>query len=191
MCQTKELDIDGEKVNIDPQLLFQRLLAIGNARTDDNDLEQFLQYELSTHPTALFDKYGMIREATKSQLADAIGQRYQTHGSETLVAVAQQFSVFDGGSLLHRIQWKKDTSFDSIRTKYVDLVKQSSGPVGVFDGYLQGPSTKDSTHQRRTKWLVGAKVSGFTGNKLLKTKKENFLCNEINKCNFTNLHRME
>jgi len=44
--QTRELNIDGEKVQVNPQLLFQRLLTIGKARTDEYDIHQLLQYEL-------------------------------------------------------------------------------------------------------------------------------------------------
>ncbi|CAM1322763.1 Uncharacterised protein r2_g3129 [Pycnogonum litorale] len=179
--QDKQVRIDGEKVNIDPQLLFQRLLAVGNAHTDENYIGHLLQYELSSHPTALFDDCGMIREATKSQLADAIGQicpRFERADTEPT------FTVFDGGSLLHRIQWKKETLFDTICKRYVELVKQSVGPVVVFDGYGNGPSTKDSTHQRRARGIVGSKISGFSGNKLLTTTKERFSSNETNKNNF-------
>ncbi|CAM1292184.1 Uncharacterised protein r2_g127 [Pycnogonum litorale] len=122
-----------------------------------------------------------MREATKSQLADAIGQicpRFERADTEPT------FTVFDGGSLLHRIQWKKETLFDTICKRYVELVKQSVGPVVVFDGYGNGPSTKDSTHQRRARGIVGSKISGFSGNKLLTTTKERFLSNETNKNNF-------
>ncbi|MPC64518.1 hypothetical protein E2C01_058636 [Portunus trituberculatus] len=59
--QTRQLNIDGEKVQVDPQLLFQRPLAIGKARTDENDIDQLVQCELSPSPPALFDEYGLLR----------------------------------------------------------------------------------------------------------------------------------
>ena len=37
---------------------FQHLLAVGNAHTDEHDIDYLLQYELSSHPTTLFDDYG-------------------------------------------------------------------------------------------------------------------------------------
>ena len=78
---------------------------------------------------------------------------------------------------------KKESSFDSLCKRYVDFVKQNVGPVVVFDGYGNGPSTKDSSDSR-TKGIVGSKIRGFSGNKLLMTTKENFLSNETNKSNF-------
>ncbi|XP_076043760.1 uncharacterized protein LOC143026863 [Oratosquilla oratoria] len=56
----QQLNIDGERVNIDPQQLFQRLLATGIAQADESDVDQLLQFELSPHPTSLFDEYGMM-----------------------------------------------------------------------------------------------------------------------------------
>jgi len=49
------------------------------------------------------------------------------------------------------------------------------------------PSTKDCAHQRRARGIVGLKISGFSGKKVLTTIKENFLSNETNKSNFTKL----
>ena len=63
--------IGGEKVAIDPQLLFQRLILIAN-NTGDCSLAEALQFELANYPTSLFDKSGLIREAQKPQLVDAI-----------------------------------------------------------------------------------------------------------------------
>ena len=44
--------IDGDEVQVNPQLLFQRLITA--AKTSD-DLESAFKYELRTHPPALFD----------------------------------------------------------------------------------------------------------------------------------------
>jgi len=107
--QTRQLNIDGEKVQVDPQLLFQRLLAIGKARTDENDIDQLLQYELSPSPPALFDEYGLLIQARKTQLAESLSQTLPTLMAE--VDIIPIFTVYDGGSLLYRIQWKKDSSY--------------------------------------------------------------------------------
>ena len=50
----------------------------------------------------------------------------------------------------------------------------------VFDGYLNGPTTKDCTHLRRTHEKGNAKVK-FSVNTPCKTKKEHFLSNCENK----------
>ena len=44
--------IKGEHVNIDPQVLFQRLLTV---RERCDDVTSLLQYELCTYPAALFE----------------------------------------------------------------------------------------------------------------------------------------
>ena len=107
--QTRQLNIDGEKVQVDPQLLFQRLLAIGKAHTDENDIDQLLQYELSPSPPVLFDEYGLLIQARKTQLAESLSQTLPTLMAE--VDIIPIFTVYDGGSLLYRIQWKKDSSY--------------------------------------------------------------------------------
>ena len=99
--QDKQARVDEEVVNINPQLLFQRLLAISNNPTDEHDLDHFLLYKLCVHPAALLNESVMMRKATKSQLADAIAQICP---SLEYTNTEPAFTVFDGGSLLHRIQ---------------------------------------------------------------------------------------
>ena len=55
----------------------------------------------------------------------------------------------------------------------------------VFDGYENGPSTKDGTHQRRT-GTHGPTVN-VDGVMLAKLKKQDFLSNKENKQKFINL----
>ena len=59
--------VDGESVQVDTQLLFQRLIIA--AKTD---LESALAYELCTFPKALFETPELLHEAQKSTLADSI-----------------------------------------------------------------------------------------------------------------------
>ena len=68
--RVKELVMDAKKVTEDQQLLFQRLLILSN--NIDHSIDDLLKYELSSIPFALFDKYGLIREANKPQLAEAL-----------------------------------------------------------------------------------------------------------------------
>ena len=69
MSHKQSVKVDGENVNVDPQLLFQRLVM---AAGDDLDVAENFKYELSTHPSALFGPNGLMREAEKPALADAI-----------------------------------------------------------------------------------------------------------------------
>ncbi|KAK6169098.1 hypothetical protein SNE40_020216 [Patella caerulea] len=121
--QDKQVRIGGEEVSTDSHLLFQRLLAAGKAHKDEHDIDHLLQYVLSAHPTTLFNDCVMVREAIKLQLADTIGQMCPSFEQTNKEAT---FTVFDGGSLLHRIQWKNETSFDTICKLYANLVKQLS-----------------------------------------------------------------
>ena len=61
------LKVDGESIQVDTQLLFQRLVLA--AKTN---LENALEYELCTVPKALFEAPELLHEAQKSTLADAI-----------------------------------------------------------------------------------------------------------------------
>lgn len=180
----KTLSISGDKTSVDPQLLFQRLLIVVN--NSDCSIDEAMKYELSAYPTALFDKEGLIRQATKSQLADALASvvsNDHTPSSQN----QPDYTVLDGGSLIHKYPWKKGTTFDVIADMYVTHVEKNFvSPIVIFDGYLSGPSTKDTAHRRRSMGIVGPKVI-FKPGIPLKSKKEHFLANSDNKQNFINL----
>jgi hypothetical protein len=54
--------------------------------------------------------------------------------------------VLDGGSLLHRIPWPRGATFGKIIDMYAKYVRNRySNAIVVFDGYGNGPSTKDHT----------------------------------------------
>ncbi|CAC5397934.1 unnamed protein product [Mytilus coruscus] len=55
---------DGELVEVDPQLLFQRCTAVANTLFDE--ISVIFQYELCSVPCSLFDSYELSREAHKS-----------------------------------------------------------------------------------------------------------------------------
>jgi len=177
----KQLKIDGEPHNIDPQLLFHRLLAAGQASDDENALENLLKYELSTNPPALFNDNGLMREAVKSQLADMIASMCPTLDDSDILI---DFNIFDGGSLLHRINWTKNSMYSDICNTYVNSLKKIDNPIVIFDGY-NGPSIKDTTRIRRSK-VNGPKII-VSDSRILKTTKEKFLSNESNKCEFITL----
>ncbi|EDO31725.1 predicted protein [Nematostella vectensis] len=92
-------------IQIDPQLLFQRLSFVATGG-NYGDPKAFFEYEMCSFPPLLFDSSLLLRKAKKPVLADAIWVRY----------VDQRY-------------------------------KQATV---VFYGYESGPSTKDSTHQRRS-----------------------------------------
>ncbi|XP_070186043.1 uncharacterized protein [Littorina saxatilis] len=59
--------IGGERVSIDPQLLFQRLLHVAGG--DLSKLQDIFQHELTALPSSLFDDSGFMRESSKHLLA--------------------------------------------------------------------------------------------------------------------------
>ena len=65
------VNVDDESVQIDPQLLFQRLSLIATNGTHDNPASVF-KYELCSHPPALFDAYSLPWTANKPSLAEAL-----------------------------------------------------------------------------------------------------------------------
>ena len=59
-------------------------------------------------------------------------------------------------------------------TLYACLVKANYGtPSIVFDGYQTGPSTKDVTHERRSKGIVGVEIK-FDCKQPVRTKRNCF-----------------
>ncbi|KAK6172757.1 hypothetical protein SNE40_016353 [Patella caerulea] len=173
--------VDGESIQVDPQLLFQRLLTVA-AKVTEN-VQEIFKYELCSNLSSLFEPSGLLRQANKPILADAVWALGR--GNEMPAPDEEDMSyVLDGGSLIQRLPWKRDETFDSICKSYVDyVIRKYTSPIIVFDGYDTGPSTKDTTHLRRTKGAVGAQVN-FVGGMPLKTKKEHFLANSMNKQKF-------
>ena len=185
MGQKKSFKVDGEPLQIDPQLLFQRLTTVTQNMTEN--VAELFQYELFSQPSFLFDQHGLLREANKAQLADDIWTVAKGNEMQPPEIADELNHVIDGGSLLQRIPWKRDESFNSIAKGYVEYIQQKfTNPFVVFDGYNAGPGTKDTAHLRRTKGLIGPKVN-FVGSMPLKTKKEHFLSNSENKQRFIDM----
>jgi len=177
--------VDGQSLPVDPQLLFQRMLTVAR-ETSENPADIF-QYKLCNRPPALFDPSGLPREANKPALADAIWSVWKGVDMPGAPPPTQEMDyVLDGGSLLYRLPWPRGTTFDSICTMYVNYIKKFPQPTIVFDGYEAGPSTKDTTHLRRSGDVVGAKVN-FDGSTPVASKKEHFLAHANNKQRFVDM----
>ena len=136
--------IDNLQIPINPTKLFQR---IGIAKQCDEELEEFLSYELCPYPLALFDDNGM-RKGTKSSLYKIFKPLVDTKllNNEVLYVV-------DGGFLLHRMVWSSGHTFALICKSYTEyiLTKYSSSAVVVFDGYPEHyRSTKNMERLRRS-----------------------------------------
>ena len=171
--------IDGDDVQVDPLLLFQRLITV--AQTSD-ELESAFKYELCSHPPALFDSSILLREAHKPALADAI---WRLIGPDVPADIPDDGSryVVDGGAFIQRIPWSRGSTYRCIFHQYTEYVKQKyKDAIVVFDGY-ECTNTKDMTHQRRSKGNTGTTVT-FTADTPVTMKKEQFLANRQNKQRF-------
>ena len=144
--QTTGVVIGEETVNIDPQVLFQRLIAIKDHHDYSSEL---FEYELCGYPPAPFDRYELPRETNKPQISDAVWE--VTKSVQTKVPSDKTHFAINGGALLQRIPWQRGVTYDHICKTYVQYVERHYGKqvTIVFDGYQHGPSTKDPTHQKR------------------------------------------
>ena len=88
--------VQDQPVVINPTTLFQRMCV---AKQSEEELEDFLTYELSPYPLALFDDGGM-RKGTKSTLYNAF-HPFQ----DTTTLDSSTVYVIDGVFLLHRVIW--------------------------------------------------------------------------------------
>ena len=88
--------------------MFQRFLVI--SKSGDFNLEDVMSHELSPFPSALFEAKNILRKADKAQLAHVIKDHFNNLATEPIAEVIPQveYYVIDGGSLLHRLAWKKD-----------------------------------------------------------------------------------
>ena len=165
----------GERIEMDPQRLYQRLLLTGMA---DIPLPDLLKYELCSVPPALFDNHMLMRTGDKAELIHHLLKLHPTCVSAP-IDTGVQFIV-DGGGLLHKFSWPKHSSYAEICMMYIRYVRSAYGTaVVVFDGY-HGATTKDEAHRRRTGTEVGASVSVSLDMRLTMTKKA-FLANGSNK----------
>ena len=93
----------------------------------------------------------------------------------------------DGGALFYCLPWSRASTHERICQLYVDYVTRRYGHATIlFDGYDDGPTTKYAAHIRRTGVCPSLKVN-FAGDMIIKSKKDEFLANEVNKQRFINL----
>ena len=172
----------GETINVDPTLLFQRLVHL--AEKNPESLASVFQYELTNIPTSMFEPSGLPREAKKHALADELWKRSKQESND-LNSIQQVQFVLDGGSLLHRLSWAKGMTYNQVIQSYTEFVHRNyPGSVVVFDGYSSNPSTKDVTHMRRKSQRTAASDTDFDGDMLVCDSRETFLSNHVNKQRF-------
>ena len=68
------VSLDGEKIEMDPKQLYQRLLVAGIGSTII-DVETLFRYELCSYPTSLFDQKLFMQQADKADLQNGLIKR--------------------------------------------------------------------------------------------------------------------
>ena len=124
------VSVGSESVEIDPQLLFQRLITAG---TNSGDLDNVFRYELCSYPPAIFKHTNIMLEADKPTLADALWKDMPDKDDKVPKNVHY---ALDGGSLLHRAPFETGQTWEKTFSRF------------TFDGYQSGPTTKDGAHAR-------------------------------------------
>ena len=175
---------EGEKIEINPQQLYQRLIVAGIGNIQ---LTELFQYELCSYPSSLFDSKLLMRLPDKADLQNGLVKKIPACVvSDQPLDMLEVMYVVDGGAMLQRIPWPKSTSYFNLCKLYIQFIQRHYQRVlVVFDGYGCDPSTKDETHERRTGSEMGVDVD-FTDDMILKMKKKLFLANFKNKQKFIN-----
>ncbi|CAH2107272.1 unnamed protein product [Euphydryas editha] len=111
---TSSIKIHDEKVAVDPTLLFQRMYI---SKRSEDDLIEFLEYELAPFPLALLNEGGM-RKTIKSGLYSLL-----EHISKVF-ELCQMNIIVDGGFLLHRVIWQKGECVATICDGYIAYINR-------------------------------------------------------------------
>jgi hypothetical protein len=181
--------IDGD-ITIDPALLFQRLMVLANS--NNTTLSDCIDFELCSYPPVLFESTRLLLKPDKPKLTKAIVE-FVKGSVQSLPVVPHDTNqyVLDGGSLLHRIDWPKNSTYLDISSCYVRYVVNKFGKCTiVFDGYPEAPTTKDNTHKRRVGTAVSPRVE-FENIMVFTGKKYTFLKNRFNKQKIVNMVALE
>lgn len=107
------VQIDNESVQIDPEVLFQRLLFIQSNRNND-DLEFVLTYELTQRPPVFFDDNGFLRDGNESSLPDFLWKRYGCNVSSECEMLDECVYVLSGDWMINEVVWQKGETFNDI-----------------------------------------------------------------------------
>ena len=143
LATKSSIRVEGERVQVDPQLLFQRLVI---ACMNSDDLGEIFKHEICSYLAALFDTPSTLRAPQKATLADTVWAQLSADGKSGPTGSVQY--VLDGGVLLHRVSWPQQVTYQEVCRLYCQYVPWRYGNQAtvVFDGYSSEPSIKSMTH---------------------------------------------
>ena len=110
-----------ESVQVDPQLLFQTFITVGDRI---GEFPSLFSYELCSYTGALFEAPSLPLKANKPALAYAI---WKKANQEQLGLSDDVKYVLDGGALLHHLPWPCSSSCNDVYALYVDRVNPKYG----------------------------------------------------------------
>lgn len=179
---SNSIKVDTLSVPINPLLLFQRMCV---TKQSDEQLKEYLSYELAPFPMSIFTEEGM-RKGTKSSLYSA----FAPLPDDTPLG-SHIIHVVDGDYLLHKVVWNHGINFESICMRYIEYVRQHHGQntIIVFDGYPENATekcTKSAERQRRSRNVQSADII-FIETTFPTASQEKFLANESNKRRFISM----
>ena len=104
-------------------------------------------YELYPFPPALFETNNLFRKADNPHLAHVISE--YANGGKLDILPETECYVLDGGSLLHRVSWKRGETKHNCSHNADFTIKHFATPTVNSDGHECGASIKNTVHQRR------------------------------------------
>lgn len=107
------VEIDNENVQIDPEVLFQRLLLIQISR-DQDGLGKIFEFELTQRPPVFFDEKGFLRDGNESALSDTLWKKYGSTISFECEMLHECVYVLSGDWMIDEIVWQKGETFNEI-----------------------------------------------------------------------------
>ena len=109
--------IDKEQVHVNPIILFTRLTAIAEW---EDDVKKYFSFEMTPYPPSLL-KDGLMRRADKAALRRALMGDDEAVGKDQ---IDENSYVVNGGALLHRGRWFKDSTFNALAQLYVFYIRR-------------------------------------------------------------------
>ena len=176
---TNSIEVHGQEVVINPNLLFNRMSCVLNTSAE---LGLFLSYELCPEPPCLFDS-GQLRKTDKSKLRELLLTNANVHSNKKGLP-NDSLKVLDGGHFLHCVKWPEtdDVNYDQLCDHYLSYALNNFGDgiTVVFDGYGRPHSIKNQEQNRRKRLATSANIS-IAAQLLVTVKQKEFLNNEYNK----------
>lgn len=172
-----------DELAIDPALLFHRICVW---KRNDDDMQRYLEHELAPYPLPIFDVNGM-RKNKKSEF-------FNCFTPETKPPTFKgSIFIIDGGFLLHRVVWSRNSTYGKVGDQYVDYIKRNYAKNGntcmiYFDGYPEGINDRGTKNVERIRRKKNCTSPAYAiTNDSPTVNQRNFLSNDTNKNNFIQL----